>query len=65
MVCGERQQESVDKDDMLEVMDQTLAVEKVVRTEQKPPIKQIPSARNGMSNLANVQYTVIQNATNY
>jgi hypothetical protein len=39
MVCGERQQESVDKDDVLEVMDQTLSVEEVVRTEQKPPIK--------------------------
>lgn len=37
MMRGERQQKCVDKDDVLEVVDQTLAVEKVIRAEQKVP----------------------------
>ena len=38
MVRGEWQQECVNKDDVLEVVDQTLAIEKVIRAEQKVPI---------------------------
>lgn len=39
MVLGEWQQECVNKDDVLEVVDQTLAVEEVIRAEQEVPIK--------------------------
>ena len=38
MVRGEWQQKCVNKDDVLEVVDQALAVEEVIRAEQKVPI---------------------------
>lgn len=41
MMSSERQKEGIHKDDVLEVVDQTLAVEKVVSAEQE-----IPTLRN-------------------